>query len=135
MKMMLWPEVAGSEWIAYGHRVKVDEDGRVEAHPDVLELYAEKLGHYVTIVEVDEDGREVTEDEPEAEATTSEPEPEAKAISDEAVPSVDPRPLEERTDEELRALAKKHDVKLGRTKSLAKIAAKLIKAGVTGQEE
>ena len=36
MKKLMWPEVAGSEWIAYGHPVKVHADGRVEASPEIF---------------------------------------------------------------------------------------------------
>lgn len=134
MKKMMWPEIAGSEWVYNGHPVKVHDDGRVEAHPEVLELFEENLSHIVKIVEVDEDGVEV---EPEDEEATSEPKPEAEAVesdseavSDESGPEPDRRPLEERTDTELRALAKEHDVKLGRTKDFDKIVARLKKAGV-----
>jgi hypothetical protein len=55
---LMWPDVAGSEWMAYGHVVKVSADGSIESHPDVLELYAKNLGHRLKIIAVDDDGAE-----------------------------------------------------------------------------
>jgi hypothetical protein len=151
---LMWPEVAGSEWVAYGHPVKVHADGEIESHPDVLELYAKNLGNCITIVEIDEDGgeaevkvvekdgeldvvkvdeatetpEEIVQEELEADPATDEPPEPAEAAEDDSgdkAETVEPS-AEKLDDAGLRAL----DVKLGRTKNRDKIVARLQKAGV-----
>jgi hypothetical protein len=128
-----FPDAAGGHWIQYGKPVKVLDDGTVVADQETIRMLAEKLPHCVEVIEGDG-------------SATDEP---AEAVEGDSVPTVEEvmaagydaetakdivaeeeAKVEPLDDVALRALAKEHDVKLGRIKSRDKIVAKLQAAGV-----